>query len=188
MAHVTFRFDGKNPDAQKAAEELAAKLIKDISKETERNIRLLISKSIREGLTPDEVARRIRVMIGLTTKQGQAADRFRDALIEQGLTQDLVDKRVRTFTDKLIRRRAQSISRTEILEALNRGQELALLQAQEKGLLTTGATKVVILTVGACPICLTVAGRGPVKLGHSFSLPGPPFHIQCRCTIAIDTP
>ena len=188
MARIEYIFDGKNEEAQRAAEELAARLIKQISKETERNVRLLIARAIREGIPPDQVAKLIRDMIGLTKKQGEAAWRFRQALEAQGLTGDAVEKKVLKFTNKLIRRRAENISRTEILSALNRGQELALRQAQKQGLLTKGATKVVILTAGACPICLGVAGRGPVKIGQGFALRGPPFHQRCRCTIAIDTP
>jgi len=185
---VDFAFDDKAEEAVAEALRMAGKLITNISKTTEKNIRRLIAQAIQEGIPPRQAARLIQPLIGLDLVQGQAVNSFRDELIESGLSQAVITKKVDTYTKRLLRQRAVKISRTEILDALNAGQERSWRQAQKDGLLSVGATKVVILTPGACVICRGVAGAGAKPIGESFDLRGPPFHPSCRCTIAIQTP
>lgn len=185
---ITFRFDDTAPNAVTEAERKAAKLVKEITEETERNIRNLIATSIREGIPPYDAARMIVPMIGLTSAQGQAVMKFRAKLIDQGLSTERVNEKVDTYAEDLLVRRADNIARSEIIEALNDGQERAWLQAQDDGLLSAVATKELILSEDACPICVAIADEGPVPVGESFSQPGPPFHPQCRCTVGINQP
>ncbi len=185
---IEFRFDDTSPDAVKEAERKAAKLIKEITDETERNIRNLIVTAINEGIPPYDAARAIVPMIGLTSAQGQAVLKFRKKLIDQGLSLERVNEKTDEYADDLLVRRADTIARSEILEALNDGQEAAWLQAQDNGLLSSAATKELILSEDACPICTGIADEGPVPIGETFSQPGPPFHPQCRCTVGINQP
>ncbi len=194
---VEFNFDGRNEAAVQAALEIAATLVKQISVETEQAIRDLIVRSIAEGLSPVEAAFEVQALlildatnelVGLTTIQGKSLSGLRKELLEEGLPIDVVNKKIAERAAKLRRRRAEKIARTEILKALNEGQDEAFKQAQAQGLLSANAKKEVVLTVDACPICLGVAREGPKPIGHDFSQPGPPFHVQCRCTIAINTP
>ena len=185
---IEFAFDDKAEEAVAEALELAAKLVTSISKQTEANIRRLIAQAISEGIPIQEAARLIQPLIGLDVVQGQAVDTFRKQLIKNGLSVSKITKQVDRYKNRLLKQRALKISRTEILNALNAGQERSWKQAQTDGLLTARATKQVVLTPGACVICRGVAGREAVPIGHSFFLPGPPFHPNCRCTIAIATP
>jgi len=185
---IKFRFDDKATAAVKAAEKMAAKMVVEISKETEKNIRNLIATAIRTGISPADAARAIRPLIGLTSAQGQSVLKYREQLIESGLNREAVDKKVDRYADEKLRERADNIARTEILDALNTGQEKAWEQAQEAGLLSAEATKEVILASDPCEICQGIADEGPVPLDNDFSEEGPPFHPRCRCTIAIGTP
>jgi len=187
-AIIKFRFDDKAPQATREAERKAAKLVKEISEETQRNIRNMIVESIRDGIPPYDAARMIVPTIGLTSSQGQAVMKFRKKLIDSGLSLERVNERVDNYAEDLLVRRADTIARTEILEALNAGQEASWLQAQDDGLLSATATKELILSEDACPICESIAEEGPVPVGESFSQPGPPFHPQCRCTVGINRP
>jgi hypothetical protein len=185
---VTFRFDGANQDAVDAAEKMAARMVTEITRETEKNIRNLIAEAISEGIPPYDAARLIVPLIGLTSAQGQAVLKYRAELIDNGLAADKVNSEVDDYAEELLGKRADSIARTEILDALNAGQDEAWQQAQDQGLLTDDATKQVILSEDACPICVAIADEGPVPIGEDFSEDGPPFHPQCRCTTAIATP
>ena len=194
-APVTFSFDGRNEAAVQAALGIAAKLVKQISVETEQNIRDLITRAIAEGVTPVDTAVQIRAMllldatnemVGLTTIQGNSLAGLRQELLKEGLSLNVVNSKIAERAIKLRSRRANTIARTEILKALNNGQDEAFKQAQAQGLLRKDALKEVVLTVGACSICLGVAREGPKPIGHDFSQPGPPFHPQCRCTIALN--
>lgn len=185
---IDFRFDDKATDAVKAAEKMAAQMIKDITDETEANIRSLIATAIREGIPPADAADAIIPLIGLTSAQGQAVLKYRGELEKSGLALDKVDSEVNKYADELLNDRGETIARTEILDALNTGQDEAWQQAQDEGLLSKDATKEVILTDDACPECVAIQEEGPVPVGDDFSEDGPPFHPRCRCTVAIAEP
>jgi hypothetical protein len=93
------------------------------------------------------------------------------------------------YRGKLVRRRAMMIARTEVIDALNLGAEVAWKQAQSQGLLGKDAEKEWLTTpVGACKICLALNGES-VKIGEKFNTPrgavnGPTAHPNCRCGLA----
>lgn len=185
---IDFTFDSQAEAAVAAAEEMAAKMIVEITDETERNIRSLIATAIREGIPPYDAARTIVPLIGLTSAQGQAVLTYRVELIDNGLVLDKVNDKVDSYAEDLLATRGETIARTEIMDALNTGQDEAFSQAQDEGLLSANATKELILDDEACEECVAIAAEGPVPLGEDFSEDGPPFHPRCRCTIAISTP
>lgn len=185
---IDFSFDDTAERAAKIAEDTAARMITQITDETERNIRSLIAEAIREGIPPYDAARLIVPMIGLTAAQGQAALKYRAQLIDNGLSLDKVNSKVDDYADTLLQSRGEMIARTEILGALNAGTEEAYEQAQDAGLLSDQATKEVILSDDACEECVAIADNGPVPIEDSFSEDGPPFHPHCRCTTGIATP
>lgn len=185
---IGFKFNNKAKEAVREAEQNAARMITAISKETEANIRALIAQAIREGIPPYDAARTIVPLIGLTPQAGQAVLKYRRELIDSGLTLEKVNQKVDQYADEKLAERGEMIARTEIMDALNEGQDEAWSQAQGKGLLTEDATKEVILTDDACEECVAIAAQGPVPIGDDFSEDGPPFHPHCRCTVAIATP
>lgn len=188
IAETTFRFDAKLPDAARVAQRQAAMMVTQVSKETERNIRNLIVKAITDGIAPQEAARAIRQTVGLNSAQGQAAMKYRTALLDTGLALDKVEKAFERYTDKLLSVRAETIARTEIMDALNEGKSESFLQAQADGYLTADATEVLITDPDACEeICLPLSGT-TVPLGGEWEEGRPPFHPRCRCTTVIGTP
>lgn len=186
---INFRFDADTPEALANAKKIAAKMIVEISKETEANIRNLIANAIAEGIPPYDAARTIRPLIGLTSAQGQAALKFRRQLIDNGLPLEKVNGQVDRYATKLLNSRADRIARTEIMDALNNGQNEAWIQAQEQGYLSVNATKEWIVTPDdvLCPECEPMDGR-TVPINGEFPNGDPPLHPSCRCTIAIGTP
>jgi len=186
---VTYRFDGDLPDAVKAAKARAAKMVTEVSKETERAIRNAIATAIRNGTPPLEAAKTIRDLIGLTSAQAQAVLTFREQLKKQGLKPDKIDKAVEKYSDRLLKERAERIARTEIMDALNAGQQAAWEQAQAQGLLSANATKEWIVTPDdlLCPECEAMDGKR-VPLDEDFEDGDPPLHPSCRCTMGIGAP
>jgi SPP1 gp7 family putative phage head morphogenesis protein len=186
---IDFRFDDKAAAAQAAAERQAAQMVVEITKETEANIRSLISQALREGIPPYEAAEAIQDMIGLTSAQGQAALKYRQQLVKNGLTPEQVNAKTEKYADELLTLRAETIARSEIMDALNTGQDEAWKQAQEEGLLSENATKVWITTPDEllCPICEPLDGQ-TVPIGDEFPDGDPPAHPNCRCTIGIEHP
>lgn len=185
---IKFSFDDKAKAAQSAAERMAAAMITNISAETEANIRALIAQAIREGIPPYDAARTIVGMIGLTAPQGQAAMKYRAQMIDSGLTLEKVNAKVDKYVDELLISRAENIARSEVMDALNTGQDEAWQQAQKDGLLSDGATKVVILSNGACERCINAYEGAEVPIGDEFDGGDPPLHPQCECTVSIGKP
>lgn len=161
MATVGFKFDAKNLEAQKVAAKQAAKMITKVSNETKDAIRMLVARSIREGIPPYEAARMIRSMVGMTGPQSIAAINYRTELIDQGLNLDRVNTLADRYVKKKIRERAIMIARTEIMGALNTGVLQSWKQAQKEGFLGKNAAKEVIVTPDErlCPICAPLEGQ-----------------------------
>lgn len=190
--HSVFRFDGKTEQASKAAEKVAARLVTVVSSETRDAIRLLITNSIRDQISPFEASRLLRSMIGLNRPQMRAALNYRRSLVASGLAPDAIASAMEKYTAKKIRQRAIMIARTEIMNALNTGALESWKQAKKEGLLPDN-TKKAVLVVGdesTCQICAPLNGQlqdlaknfkgGPVDRAM------PPFHPNCRCTVYVD--
>lgn len=192
-ATPAFRFDGENKAAQAAAKRQAARMVTNVSDETKAAIRDLITRSIREGIPPYDAARSIRSMVGMTSRQAQAAMNYRTSLLNSGLTLERVNTLVDRYTEKKIRERADMIARTEIMDALNDGALEAWGQAQDDGLLGDSATKeVLVVDDGACVqnICPPLEGV-KIPLDQPFETSAgdfmaPPFHPHCRCTPVVN--
>lgn len=186
---IDFKFDDKAEAAQEVAERQAASMVTNITKETEANIRNLIAKAIREGIPPYDAAHAIQKMIGLTAAQGQAAMNYRKELINNGLTLAQVNRKVEDYADELLEERALTIARSEIMDALNTGQDEAWQQAQDEGFLSEEATKEWITTPDEtlCPECDAMDGQS-VPVGEEFKDGDPPLHPNCRCTVGIGKP
>lgn len=209
---IGFNFDGKTYEAQMIASQQAARMVTVISNETQAAIRLLVTRSIREGITPIKVAREIRAMltigsaqaleaaqgihdmVGLTTRQASAARNFRASLIEEGLSSKRVAELSDRYIKKKIRERALNIARTETMNALNKGVQTSWEQAQERGFLSKNVRKQFIVTPDErlCDICAPMDGQ-TVLLKGSFNteekvirnFSTPTIHPSCRCTMGI---
>jgi hypothetical protein len=183
-----FAFNAKNRESQRIAREYAAQQVQNINKETTLAIRQTISRSIRDQKPPREAAKLIKEVVGLNRPQHDTLIRYSEGLPE-GLTLSAKVKALRKYKGKLERRRAMMIARTEVIDALNLGAEVAWKQAQGQGLLGKDAEKEWLTTpVGACNVCLALNGKS-VKIGEKFPSPrgalnGPTAHPNCRCGLA----
>ena len=183
-----FAFNAKNREAQRIARDYAAQQVQNINKETTLAIRQTIRRSIRDQTPPREAAKIIKEIVGLNRPQHDTLIRYLESLPE-GLTLSAKVKALRKYKAKLVRRRAMMIARTEVIDALNLGAEVARKQAQGQGLLGKDAEKEWLTTpVGACSICEALNGKS-VKIGEKFQSPrgalnGPTAHPNCRCGLA----
>jgi hypothetical protein len=106
---------------RKQLKKAAAKLVTEITDETERAIRNVIAKAIHDGVPPYDAARMIVPTIGLRSDQTQALVKYREQLIDNGLSLDKVNEKVDAYADDLLTSRAETIARSEIMDALNEG-------------------------------------------------------------------
>ncbi|MCI0632489.1 MAG: phage portal protein [Actinobacteria bacterium] len=145
-AGISFRFDTADPFALQAAEHRSAALVREISEETRGALRQSIRRAIAEGRNPRRTAREIRDIIGLTRRQEGAVHNLRKKLEASGLGAEDVDRRVARLADKLTRRRALTIARTESLWAANTGQQILWEQARQAGLISSESLRKWVVT------------------------------------------
>jgi hypothetical protein len=190
---ITFRFDAKTPDAERIAARQAARMVTRVSKDTRDAIRALIVRSIREGIPVYDAARMLPRMIGMNAPQAQAAFNYRIQLINSGLPMERINVLMGRYVRRKIRERARMIARSEVISALNEGQQATWRQAKRDGLLPGGVEKEWITTpFDACLTCVDLDGKH-VPLNEKFEsmvgpLSGPTAHPNCRCALAIWTP
>lgn len=205
-AEFNLAFDIVNPYAVRWAQQHAAETIQGISAETQQAVRDIINRAIIEGNAPRVQAQEIRRIVGLTQRDALAVDRFLQGLGQTPNARAQADR----MADRLLRRRAENIARTETMLAANRGQQAAWDAAADQGLISRGAQKVWIATGDrrTCPICRVldgkvvgfqdgfsiseeaifdqageVAGTRPLKTPHTERTP--PAHASCRCTTGL---
>ena len=191
------RFDLLNPKTVDFLRSYSFGLIRQIGATTREGIRRVVTDAFERGGHPREQARQIRNMVGLTARQAAAVSGYRAQLLAQGVRRSLADRRAQRYADRLLRRRALNIARTETIRAANVGQQALWDQMADEGLIEKDrARKVWIVTPDdrLCEICAAIPGMNPGGVpaqGGEFAtdvgpVPYPPAHPQCRCAVGLE--
>jgi HK97 family phage portal protein len=193
-AGLDLSFAADAPFAVAFAAARSAQLVREVTEETRRALRKTIALAIQEGRPPGAAAREIRSAVGLTARQAGAVEAVRQ--------RDGAEAAAR-FADKLRRRRAMNIARTETILAANSGQQALWEEGAAAGLLDQSKFKRVWITTPddrLCPFCASLNGA-TVELTEQFN-PGevarsdgspvtlnpvlvPPLHPSCRCAVGL---
>jgi SPP1 gp7 family putative phage head morphogenesis protein len=188
---LTLRFDLVSPHAIQAARDHAAKLVVEVTNETRRAIRDVVARSYVEGIPPRDAARLIRPLVGLTRRQALAVMRRYEEDVKRGVGRAAALARSQRYGERLLRRRALTIARTETIAAASRGQLTAWQQARARGKLSPTARKLWLVTPDdrLCPRCRAMEGR-TAAIDAPFVGPfgqalAPPLHPNCRCAVAL---
>lgn len=156
---VTVGFDQVNERAVNVMRNERLRLITNFTNDQRATAQVVMSDGIERGLNPIEQARQFKDSIGLTAGQERAAQNFRklleqnskealgrafrdrrfDGTVERAirdgvpLTQEQIDRMVAGYRRKALKRRAETIARTEALRAVHQGSEEGYEQAIESG-------------------------------------------------------
>ena len=185
--------------------------ISNMTSDAREAVSTMIQYTANGNTTVDDLARRIRPLIGLTKQQGLANLRYYENLCDT-LKKELLEKypNMRETTAEIKaaakahesairyaarqhRERAAVIAQTELAFAYNKGADEACKEAVREGLLPpmvgvwdTASDEDV------CPICGGLDGQ-KIPLGQEFQIPGrslysgqkmtPPAHPRCRCVL-----
>ena len=154
-------------------------------------VRSMIRLGIEQGMTTDQIARMIEGHIGLHPRQTAALLNYRQALIDGGVSGDVLGRRVNAYGNQLLRYRAQMIARTETVTAVNAGVDALWIDAANRGLVDADRVRrywVVTRDDRLCPTCAAIPGmnRAGVRIGQPFATPAgevlsPALHPLCRC-------
>lgn len=206
-APVDRMFTSINNRATEYARVRSSQLVREVNDSNRLAIRRIIGEAFTGPTTVDETARKLRKVVGLHSRWANAVLRFDDdtfrRLLREGFTTDAARARADVLTkryrDRLIRRRAEMIARTELMAASNFGRFSSWEAADKVGLLD-GATRKrwVTAPLGSsygppCDECKAMAAfskDNPVPWNGAFpnGLSMPPAHPHCRCTSVLVPP
>jgi hypothetical protein len=188
-------FDLTNPYAAVYARTNVGRLISGITQTTQEGIQRLIERGLMEGIDVRTTARQIKNMVGLTGQQADWVMNYEMRLLDRGIGD--IEGKVERYANKLIRLRANSIARTETLDASYSGQQSAWRAAQDQGFLDKDVRQIWIAGKDkprTCEICFPMPSMKEnqnVKIGEYFTgsdgtrVLHPPIHVQCRCSVAL---
>lgn len=189
---VTFRVD--HPRAVAWARESSAELVRNVTAETRAAIREIVSQAIDQGWGVDGAAKQIRSVVGLNRQQVGRVSKFRSALVDQGVSEAQITRRVGAMSRALVKKRSALIARTEIASSVSAGQQEAWDQAVESGQLDKKTTRRQWLVTEDdrldTTICEPMDGQvraldQPFTSGVGAAVGRPPAHPGCRCTVGL---
>lgn len=157
---LLFAFDFLNPSVIDAIRGLETSVIQKLQDDTRETVRAYVENGIRDGVSPLQVARQLKPMIGLAPSQLTEVQNFRAALEGKdgrdpfdylrrdkrfdgtvkkalggdGLSTEQVDKMVDAYTKRRVALNAESTARTAALQAQKAGQRLSWQDAADKGI------------------------------------------------------
>lgn len=192
-AQFKISFSLLNPQALADARKNAARFVVETSASTQAGIRAAIARSFAEGIAPKDVARLLRPMIGLTDRMAQAVINFRGELITGGTAEEAASSQAARYSARLLNRRAETIARTEIIDASAAGQLAGWQAAADAGLLDVTRTQrewIVTDDDRLCELCQEMDGQkvafdSPFIAPDGGAIDGPTLHPNCRCTVGL---
>lgn len=194
VAGATFELAFGVPQATVAlaARQRAARLVTAVDASTRQSIRAIVAEAGRTGRGPRDILTLIRGVVGLHPRQALALDRYAQGLVGK-VTPNRAASLTAQYRNRLIRERAETIARTELLDAANHGQQLAWEQAAREGLISPDVERVWVVTHDdkLCPICAPLDGVS-ARLDAPFmtslgAVQHPPAHPRCRCALSLRT-
>jgi len=158
----------------------------NLTQSQHRALRAVIKQyTVVEPLPVDEVAIRIRPIIGLTEREALAVSAYRAELAKEGtLSAIKIEKKVQDYAAWLHRRRATRIAITETAVAFKQGQRESMIQAREKGWFGGRLLKTWLVADDErlCPECSAMDGETVLfDQPYSNGLMTPQLHPLCRC-------
>ena len=197
---VSFGFDGRAFRAEQWARQNAAGLVVNISNEQADALRVMTQERIAQGVNGRKLAREIRTVVGLAPNQIQTVNNVRadlenlssdyftrslrdkrfDGIVRRAindgtpLSQVDIDRITARYAERALDYRANTIARTESLNALRAGRDEGIRQAIEQGAIAPGATQKVWDSTGDSrvrPDHAQMNGQS-VGLNEAFVAPG----------------
>lgn len=189
----TVEFGVPSPDILQAIEQYAAQHITGIGETSKQAIRAILRRGVTDGLSPAQQQRLIEAVIGLTEPQARALAHLEARLRADGLSPAQVQRALERARRQALRLRAETIARTESIDAASRGQQSLWEEAAQRGLLPPTFRRFWVVTPDdrlCTTICAPIPGMNPqgVGLHEPFQTPigprmTPTAHPMCRCVI-----
>lgn len=169
----------------------------DLGKKEDAKIRSILTRGLETGAHPSSMVDEIFETVGLTDKQAARVANMVTLARSQGATADVVSGLRQNAAERIRMQRARAIARTESNEALATGIQATWRQAAEQGVMPQDSKKqwTAMRDERMSELCEDLDNQ-TVGLNETFSSdvepgfdgPGPPAHVNCRCTLTLVFP
>lgn len=186
-------FDVLNDRGLRFLQQHAAKRVVEIVDATRDALRALLADMHNQGVPALEQAKRIKQVVGLTTRDVRAVENLRERLWDDGMAPARAEKLVARKAAELLAQRALTIARTENAFAASAGQRESWAQAARDGLFDPTEAQRAWMTSEdeqTCPICEPMDGQvvgmnEAFTTGEGEAVDEPPAHPNCRCDVVL---
>ena len=156
-----FTFNLFNPDVMDHIEQHTAEhvLVDDATKAEIANV---IRAGKIEGINPVMEAQMIRSMVGPTGPHLRSAERYKQGMIDAKVRPALLQHNYDLYVNRLVNLRAETIARTENIQAANAGRLSAWDQMMKQGILERDRARLqwrVTEDDRLCPFCAPMDGQ-----------------------------
>lgn len=194
VSNVQAVFNVTNPDVVAVARTMSIDLSTNLTKTARDNIRKVIQDAVEGNITRYEASKKIRQYVGILPTHADAVDRYLDTMLQDGVKLSVARQRADKYAKRLLNYRADTIARTEIANAVGKGQTQMWKQMRTEGYLSPDAVRswVTALDERVCPVCGPMNGVVADIDGYwdtdkgSVEYPSA-VHPNCRCTSVITT-
>lgn len=185
-------FDVVNDSVLQAARNLSVDLSTYLRKSTKESLRQVIEDLISGNISEAEAIRRIKLEVGLLPQHTKAVNNYRKTLINAGTPRGKANQLAEQYTKRLLKYRANMISRTEVARATGIGQTEFWRQMRDQGALPAQANRVWITALDerACDFCRSMNGQvatidGGWDTPNGYMEYPQASHPHCRCSSGI---
>lgn len=185
-------FDVVNDAVIDAARNLSIELSTNLRKSTKESLRQVIEDLISGNINEAEALRRIQLEVGLLPQHTKAVNNYRRTLINAGTPRGRANQLAEQYAKRLLKYRANMISRTEVARATGVGQTQFWRQMRDQDALPSQANRVWITAMDerACPFCSSMNGQvasidGGWETEKGYMEYPQGSHPHCRCSSGI---
>jgi len=183
-----FGFDLEARLIQQWATAQAGALIVNLTQAQRAACNALIVKHVyQDPLSPYQLGRLLRCIVGLTERETLAVLHFRERLLGSGLSGDQIANQAERYAARLLKLRGERIGRTELANAYGKGIFESVNQARAEGYIEGQVNKkwdAIDDEKRTCSICLDLDGEEvPYDQAFSNGSDHDPAHIMCRCSV-----
>ena len=165
------RFDLINPYSVSYAQRKLPQIVQAHVEDAKQIIRDIITEAVSGKYTAQTAAQEIRTHIGLTDRYSRAVVKYREELAGEGITGEKLDVKVERYAAKLLRSRAKTIARTEIIQAQVAGQRALWNEGANHGVFNRNTAKLRWNThedERTCEFCLAMDGQ-EIQFGGAYA-------------------
>lgn len=184
-------------------------LITSVTEDQVNAVRYIVAESKAVRMGSDETARYIRPIVGLTERQAQANLKHYTTVKEKlqedhpRMRPENIERKARESAAKYAQKqqmyRAETISRTEIAQAYNQGNDTLIKQAMEQGLIPIQKKVWSTAMDGhVCEACESLEGTEiemdgqfsatiGVRVKRTLTTALPPMHPRCKCAVMYES-